>query len=136
MIALDTPYLLAILAGDEQARAVARSLQAEEMATTTPNLLELSILSSYGPARGKASRLAALARLRSCLTVLPPTNDVWKVIAQRYSVSGATGPLHLWEMLATLEVHRVRALLTASPRHLPGPWSFKLIDFTKKAIKT
>jgi predicted nucleic acid-binding protein len=70
---LDTPILLAILRDLPAARALLKELRGEEIATTEINLFELHTLARTAPRNLRASRIAALQRLRRRVTVLPVT---------------------------------------------------------------
>jgi predicted nucleic acid-binding protein len=70
---LDTPVLLAILRDAPAARPLLKELRGEEVATTEINMYELYALAAAAPKRVRASRNAALHRLRRRITVLPIT---------------------------------------------------------------
>ncbi len=71
MKGLDTPVLLALLAGRASARALFEGKAEEELCTTEINLFELEAIARASPSGGRARRLAALERLRHRITVLP-----------------------------------------------------------------
>jgi predicted nucleic acid-binding protein len=75
MKGLDTPVLVDILHDSARAKELLRGLRGEELATTELNMFELRTLAAEGPRAARASREAALVRLRRRITVLPITAD-------------------------------------------------------------
>ena len=71
MIGLDTPVLLAFLHGEKSLRAHLKEWRGFELTTTEWNILELEAIARQSGRPGRERRIAALARLRRSLTVLP-----------------------------------------------------------------
>ncbi|HTT16829.1 MAG TPA: PIN domain-containing protein [Thermoplasmata archaeon] len=125
MRALDTGVLLGLLEGSVKVRELLRRSRGAELATTEANLLELAVLCSRGPAKGRAARLAALDKLRQRLTVLPLDGRAYHAAA-----AGIRGGAELsWStlgMLGALEAAGCEELLTDDPRYGRGGWSFRV----------
>jgi len=125
MKALDTPVLLALLAGEPKALALGRRWRGEELATTEMNLLELSELASRSARKGRASRSAAISRLRRRLTVLPIERAAIEEASRRQIRGERHENLSILAMLAALEVAGCDELVTDNPTQFSGTWRFR-----------
>jgi predicted nucleic acid-binding protein len=133
MKALDTAALLTLLEGAPATRAQLARLRGSELATTEANLLELSWLAASAPPRARSSRLAAIARLRRRLTVLPIDARGAEEAQRRLARSGtAMSPLVV-AMLGALEAYGCEELLTDDPAQFQGTWRFRIRALAKRA---
>jgi len=123
--ALDTSVLLGLLEGSPAVREQLRRLRGVELATTEANFLELAYLAGRGARRTRSERIAALARLRRRITVLPIDNRSTEEATRRIPSEGVdTAPLVL-AMLGALESSGCEELLTMDPFAPQGKWRFK-----------
>jgi predicted nucleic acid-binding protein len=121
MRALDTPVLLRLLRGDPTARALARKIGAEELATTEINLWELTVLATEDRRPGRERRLEAIERLRRKLGVLPVDAAALAAATRRRREAtdrGETPSVAL--MIAALVGHGIEELITTRESR---PWS-------------
>jgi predicted nucleic acid-binding protein len=124
--ALDTSVLLGLLEGSPAVREQLRHLRGVELATTESNMLELACLAGRGARRPRAERLAALARLRRRITVLPVDQRATEEASRRVTGDApGLSPLAL-AMLGALEASGCDELLTADPLPVPGKWRFRV----------
>jgi predicted nucleic acid-binding protein len=130
--ALDTPVLLELLEGSAAVREQLRRLRGVEVATTEANLLELTYLATRGSKRARADRLAALARLRRRLTVLPLDPRGTEEVSRHADPDTGAPSLLTLAMLGALEAAGCDELLTIGRLPLGGKWRFRVRDITKR----
>jgi len=136
MKALDTPVLLSILEGEAAARTLLRRVRGVEIATSEINLLELSLVSTFGGPKHRVARSKAIDRLRSRLTVLPIDQAGYREASARLSSrSGKTSPLAPLAALGAFEAYACDELFTTNPSEIPGKWKFKVTKYPLKASK-
>jgi predicted nucleic acid-binding protein len=129
--AVDTGVLLAFLQGSTKARDLVRKSRGTELATTEANLLELAYCAGASSGRGRASRLAAIERLRQRLTVLPlDARGAREAITRVGRSPGGLAPT-VALMLGALEAAGCEELWTDDPRAVSGNWRFRV---TKKVV--
>lgn len=120
MKALDTPALLEILRGRPGAKSLLRAVAGSELATTEVNLLELEAIARQEAARGSASRLGALERLRHRLTVLPIDERATRAAAALARTGLGTTPLAHWLMWGAVESSGCSEWITSRARAPPS----------------
>lgn len=125
MKGLDTPVLLALLAGEPRAVALARRWRGEELATTEIHMLELAAIAAAGPSRNRSGRMASLSRLRRRITVLPLERHAFEEAGRRLGRGESPENLYQVAALATLEAAGCNEFVTDDPSQVRGKWRFR-----------
>jgi predicted nucleic acid-binding protein len=135
MKVLDTPVLLGLLRGEPAARAYVRAQGAEELATTEIALWELACLARLDPSPGRDRRLAAVARLRRKLLVLPVDAAASEASGRLPPPSRGVPPLTLLSLAAAIG-HGGTVFVTGNQVGLPTlPSGVRAERYDKKHAK-
>ncbi len=129
MKGLDTPVLLTILHDSPGARALARDLRGEEIATTELNIFELELIAG-GVTKARGGQLrSTIDKLRRRLTVLPIDGSAVQA-ASALSARGVEGsPLQLL-MWGAVEHAGCSEWITTRPNAPKSRWKVK-VRFTR-----